>query len=129
MSVTLTRTQSRALVEGPAYQVTDTCTVANSFDTAIYVFRLADDAFSQLASVRDMLTVPVGKAAAQTAKAGFYRLSSVTKSFATVLEAQAFVDQLAVKAQILCNEYRRVVDGFLGNGQPITIVTTGATGD
>lgn len=124
MPVTVTRTQTRTVSEGPVYQVTETCTAANSFDTSIYIYRVTDDTYSHLATVADLLNYPVGKPAAVAAKAPYYRSNTVTRSFGTVSAALKFTEDLTRKAQILCNEYAPAVDTFVGDGSPVVIVTT-----
>lgn len=127
LPVSVTRSLTRSVQPGPVYRVVDSCTTSDGIDPAVFVFRLSDDGFSHVATVRDLVTYPATRAAAVTAKADFYRLATVTFESPSVREANSFTVTVTHRVQALCNEYRFARDNFLGNGTPQIIVTVSAT--
>jgi hypothetical protein len=114
MAVTVTRTQIRSVLSGPAYRVQDTANAAVGMGKEIFVFNVADDTFLYVATVHDMLTYPVGKAAAVAAGQSKYRTAQVTRDFASLETSIEFAGSIRPRVKALCAAYEKAVADFAG---------------
>jgi hypothetical protein len=132
MAATLNHTQTRTASVPPAlsvaapYRVVDVVNSSTGFPespaaASVFVFKVADGLFDHVATVLDVQTYPNSLLAAQGANLPYYRLSSVTKDFASVALAQDFASTLISRMTSLCKEYDITATAFVGVTGPIAI--------
>jgi len=102
--VSFTLHQVTAIVDGPAYQVTNEVTAATGASVATYVFKTVDQAFSHYATPADMTQWPDSYALAQLAGAAFYRLPSVIRTWDTVVLMNEDLAMSLRRLQFLADE-------------------------
>lgn len=102
--VTFTLHQVTAIVTGPAYSVTNEVTMATDASLAAYVFQTDTQTFSHYATAADIETWPDSLTSATFSGAAFYRLSSVTRTWETVVEMNTDLATSIQRLQSLADE-------------------------
>lgn len=94
VSLTLRQTVATTVVSGGAtYQVTNAVTTSTGIDPAVFVFKTDTQAFDHYATAPDMDALPDTWEAAVAAGLGFYRQSSVSRTWTTI---SAMNDDLSI---------------------------------
>lgn len=106
--VSYTLRQVTAIIDGPAYQVTNQVTAATDSDVNTFVYSAASQKFSHYATAADMLQLPVGYPNAQLLGAEFYRLDNVVRAWASVSEMNNDIAQTMRRIQSLADELNQV---------------------
>lgn len=114
MASTLTHTQTRSVQAGPLYRVQDQVTASETIDDAVFVFRTDTQEFDHVATVDDMSAYPDTLAEAQADELEFYRLTSVTKDWEALEDAEEFGAMLIERMKALCVDYDAAVTSFVG---------------
>lgn len=102
--VSFTLHQVTAIVDGPAYQVTNEVTAATSASPATYVYKTLTQAFSHYAAAADMEQWPDTYELAQLSGAAFYRLPRVIRTWDTVALMNTDLDMSLRRLQFLADE-------------------------
>lgn len=115
MATSVTHTQTRSVVAGPLYRVVDTATASVDIEHEVFVFVTDTQAFSRVATVDDMLTLPDTQAEALSAELGYYRLATVTRDFEALTDAKEFAASVNSRLKSLCVDYAAAVAAFIGS--------------
>lgn len=102
--VSYTLRQVTAVVDGPAYKVTNQVTAATNSDVNTFVYNAASQKFSHYATAADMQTRPIGYPMAQALGAEFYRLDSVVRTWPSVAEMNNDLSETLRRIQFLADE-------------------------
>jgi adenosylcobinamide amidohydrolase len=102
--VTFTLHQVTAIVDGPAYQVTNEVVAATDADTATYVFKTLNQQYSHYATAADMSQWPNSYEVAQLTGAAFYRLPRLIRTWDTVVAMNADLADSIRRLQSLADE-------------------------
>ncbi len=85
VSLTLRQTVQTSVVSGGAsYVVTNVVESSTGIDPSVFVFKTDTQAFDHYATAPEMDSLPNSWEAAAAAGLGFYRLSSVTRTWTTI---------------------------------------------
>jgi hypothetical protein len=119
MSVQITLKQTNTLEEGTSpglvvYRSANEITAAEAIELQLFVFDVADDAFSHVATPRDIDLYPNNKADALTLGVDRYRQASVTQDFELLDVAEDFIAAVQSRIHWLANVYDRVQAAFEG---------------
>jgi hypothetical protein len=120
--VSYTLHQVTAIMDGPAYKVTNQITAATDSDVNAFVYNAARQKFSHYATAGDMQTLPVGYPMAQALGSAFYRLDSVVRTWPSVGEMNNDLSETVRRIQFLADELNQAN----GSGIIRTIVIQGA---
>jgi hypothetical protein len=85
-----------------------------NIDFDVLVFNTEHDTYSRVATVYDLETYPVGKAAAGTANAAYYRGRGAQLNYLTIRDATGFEFITRDRLKILAVAYASIVDAFSG---------------
>ncbi len=96
--------QVTSIVDGNKYQVSNEVTAATDADTATYVYKTANQEFSNYASAADMQQWPIGYEQAQVLNVLFYRLPALIRTWDTVPEMNDDLDTSVRRLQSLADE-------------------------
>jgi hypothetical protein len=121
--VSFTLHQVTAIVDGPAYQVTNEVTAATDASTATYVFKTSTKVFNHYAGASDMVQWPDSYEKATLSGAAFYRLPSVVRTWDTVVLMNADLAMSLQRLQFLADELNAQQDALVIDR---TIVVQGA---
>jgi hypothetical protein len=106
---------THTLEPGNLYRVNIVVDSAVDITPDIFVYETVSENFSHVALPWDIDNIPyTSLAAAQTAGANYYRLSTVTRDFTTVLAADEFSRYTRGRIAWLVNEYIDDVATFVG---------------
>lgn len=111
--VSYTLRQVTAIVDGPAYKVTNQVTAATDSDVNTFVYNAASQKFSHCATAADMLSYPIGYPVAQVLGATFYRLDSVVRTWPTVAEMNNDLAETVRRTQALADELNQMNRSFI----------------
>ena len=100
--------QVTAIVDGPAYQVTNRVVAAEGSDRNTFVYSAASQKFSHYATAGDMQTLPNSYPMAQALGAMFYRLDSVVRTWPSVAEMNTDLAETVRRIQALVDELTQV---------------------
>lgn len=106
--VSYTLRQVTAIVDGPAYKVTNQVTAATDSDVNVFVYNATSQNFSHVALAADMLTLPVGYPMAQSLGAEFCRLDNVVRTWASAGELSNDLAETLRRVQALADELNQV---------------------
>jgi hypothetical protein len=110
----LSHTQTRSIV-GTGYRVRDVVTATTGgMKSEVFVFKVADDRFSRVASPSDLEELPAAKADAIAAGKDHYRLATVTQDFPLLVDAVDFGAYIKARLKVLVSEYNTAVSSFVG---------------
>lgn len=96
--------QVTAIVDGPAYQVTNRVVAAEGSDLGAFVYSAASQKFSHYATASDMQTLPISYPMAQALGAMFYRLDNVVRTWPSVAEMNVDLAETVRRVQFLADE-------------------------
>ena len=96
------------------FKLTVTVIDAVNIPLELFVFDVGHDAFMNVATVYDLETYPVGKTAAVDATLGYYRASTVVKTYDTVLDATLFERVTRERLKTLCVAWNGVAATYPG---------------
>jgi hypothetical protein len=102
--VSYTLRQVTAIVDGPAYKVTNQVLAATDADVYVFVYNAASQKFSHYALAADVEQWPTSPQIAQVTGAQFYRQNSVERVWASVQEMNADLDDTIRRVQALADE-------------------------
>lgn len=102
--VTFTLHQVTAIVEGPAYRVTNEVTMAQGASPATYVFKTLTQEFCHYAVAADMTQWPDSYDVARLLGAAFYRLPLVARTWHTVALMNQDLAMSLQRLQFLADE-------------------------
>lgn len=108
-------------IVGDAYEVTNEVTEAHDANTATYVFKTVNQAFSNYASAADMEKWPASYAEAQLANTAFYRLPKLVRKWDTVAQMNEDLDTSVRRLQSLADELN-AQRGALEIDRTVTVV-------
>jgi hypothetical protein len=106
--VSFTLRQVTAIVDGPAYKVTNQVVSATDSDVYAFVFNAASQKFSHYATAADMQQWPTSLALAQVTNAEFYRLDTVVRTWPSVEEMNDDLADTVRRIQRLADELNQV---------------------
>lgn len=115
MSVSITHDQVRSVITGPTpYQLVDTVSETVIIPMELFTFAVDSSAFDHVATVADIQTYPVTRAAAVTAGQPYYRQAAVTVSYATLQQGIDLSAVLLSDLRTLANAYNEYLASFEG---------------
>ena len=114
MALQLDLRQTNTLEPGPVYKVLNEITYAEDIASEVFVFTTVDQEFSHVASVWDLMNLPVGHAAAVIAGTDRYRKDTAEVGYASVDTAIKFAEYIRVRIQALLNAYKSATEDFEG---------------
>ena len=112
MSVTITHSLEKTIGTDGPFIVTDTVIGSLNIQQEVFVFEVDTDEYNHVATAADMQLYPNSKAAAVTANLGYYRAATVTASFPSTLQANAFADVLEERLKLLCVDYDTLLTNY-----------------
>jgi carbamoylphosphate synthase small subunit len=102
--VTFTLHQVTAIVDGPAYEVTNEVVAATDASTATYVYKTITREYSHYATAADMSQWPESAELAEVTGAAFYRLPRLIRTWDTVGAMNADLADSIRRLQSLADE-------------------------
>ena len=119
MSVQITLKQTNTLEEGASlglvvYRSANEIVAADEIELQLFVFDVVDDAFSHVATPRDLDLYPNNKVEALSLGVDRYRQASVTKDFERLDIAEDFIAAIQSRVHWLANVYDRIQAAFEG---------------
>lgn len=110
----ITHTQTRTIISGPMFRVSDVITAATDIPMAVFVFKVTDDTFSHVATVYDLSTYPDTREQAVEAEQDFYRQTAVTKDWESLGTAIDFAESIKPRLKLLVKDFEKASDLFVG---------------
>lgn len=114
MATSLSHSQTRSLTPDSRYRVDSTVVAAVGMPLEVFVYRTEDGSYNRVASVADVMQLPATRAAAQAQRVGFYRQATVSITWDTQAEAEAFSRTVREKLARLAKEYDVALARFVG---------------
>lgn len=117
MTVSLTHTQTRTVetvASSAVYRVHDEVTSSTSISAKVFVFTVADDLFSRVATVSDLAVLPDTKAQAITDSLDEYRDETMEQDFTSLTTAIDAAAILRSRLQTLVVEFDTAISSFVG---------------
>lgn len=102
--VTFTLRQLTDIVDGNKYQVSNEVTASTDASKAVYVYKTANQQFSNYASAADMEQWPESLEQAQVLGKAFYRLPRVVRTWDTLSQMNLDLDDSMRRLQSLADE-------------------------
>jgi len=114
MSTLIELRVTQTVEEGPLYRVNMEVLHASDISPDIFVFEVACDDYSHVATPFDLEHVPTTPEVAENDGINYYRQRTVTKDFDTVDAAREFSTYTRGRVGYLVREYPKVVGDFEG---------------
>lgn len=114
MALRLELRQTNTIEPGPIYKVLNEITDAEDIAPEVFVFVTDTQEFSHVASVWDIMNLPVGHAAAVAAGSDNYRKDTAAVGYPSVDTAIRFVEYIQVRIQALLDAYKTATEDFEG---------------
>ena len=102
--VTFTLHQVTAIVDGPAYRVTNEVTAAQDASPAAFVFKTVNQAYSHYATAADMEQWPDSYDVATLTGKAFYRLPRLVRTWDTVVAMNVDLTATLRRLQLLATD-------------------------
>lgn len=119
MSVSITLEQTQTVEDGatsdaPIYRVKNEIVATDGVSMALFVFETEGDAFSHVATPRDLEAYADSKGTAQGEGTTFYRAALVTVDFDRIDDATSFASIVRSRLQALTQTLPRAQEYFTG---------------
>lgn len=114
MTTRLDLKQTRTVDEGPAYKVKNEITYASGIPSQVFVFETETQEFSNVASVWEVMNLPVGYDAAYAAGSERYRMSVAEVGYDSIDTAELFAAHVQSRVDGLLKTFVDYTDEFAG---------------
>lgn len=119
MSVQITLKQTNTVEEGASpgliiYRCVNEIIASEELSLALFVFTVEDEAFSHVATPRDIDLYPESRAEALTLGVDYYRGPLVTQDFTRLDVAEDYIAAMQSRVHWLANVYDRINTAFPG---------------
>jgi hypothetical protein len=114
MALQLDLRQTNTIEPGPIYKVLNEITYAEDIAAEVFVFDTDTQEFSHVASVWDVMNLPVGHAAAVAAGSDQYRKDTAEVGYDSVTTAIKFAAYIQTRIQALLDAYKSATEDFEG---------------
>ncbi len=115
MTIRLDLRQTNTVAPGPIYKVKNEIVYALGIPSEVFVFETETQEFSNVASVWEVMNLPVGYAAAFAVGAERYRTDVAEVGYSSVDTAVAFAAHVQSRVDGLLNTFETYTDGFEGS--------------
>jgi hypothetical protein len=114
MTLQLDLRQTNTIEPGPVYKVLNEITYAEDIAAEVFVFDTDTQEFAWVASVWDVMNLPIGHAAAVAAGSPNYRKDTADVGYPSVETAIRFAEYIRVRVQALLDAYKSATEDFEG---------------
>lgn len=114
MTTRLDLKQTKTVDEGPVYKVKNEITYASGIPSQVFVFETETQEFSNVASVWEVMNLPVGYDAAYAAGSERYRMSVAEVGYESIETAALFAAHVQSRVDGLLETFVAFTDGFEG---------------
>jgi len=114
MTVTLTHTQVKSVSPDAQFVVTDTVTAGVNAPVEVFVYLTETGVFHHVATAADLQAYGTSRATAQTDGDTYYRLATMTATYAHLADAVELSALLISRLRGLCVEQDALLTGFAG---------------